>query len=132
MGGLILRKRPAPCEAINDRSGDVVTLFRVVKYHPEALLSEMRLQLVSRAEFDRLLAVPADTLTDIQRAVRFLTLQRLVYGGKPGATSFPARRQRGENLSAADLRAVVEVVHDRLARVTIENLEYGGGHSPLR
>ena len=124
MGGVILRKPPSPCEAINDRSGEVVTLFRVVKYHPEELLSEMRLQLVSRQEFQRHLQVNPDTLTDIQRAARFLTLQRLAYGGKPGETSFPARRQRGETLSAADLRRAVEAVHDRLGRVTIENLGY--------
>ena len=125
MGGVFLRRsKPAPAEAINDRSQEVVTLFRVVRHHPEALLSEMRLQLASRAEFSRLLRVPADTLTDIQRAARFLTLQRLVYGGKPGATSFPARRQRGENMSAADLRRAVEALHDRLARVTIECLDY--------
>ena len=125
MGGIALRKRRSPCEAINDRSGEVVNLFRIVQRHPEALLSEMRLQLVSRADFQRLLRVPPDTLTDIERAARFLALQRMAYGGKPGPTSFPARRQRPENLSATDLRTAIEAVHDRLARVTIEKLEYG-------
>jgi DNA adenine methylase len=84
----------------------------------------MRLQLVSRAEFARLLRVPADTLTDIQRAARFLTLQRLVYGGKPGSGSFPARRTQPRSLEAGALRRQVEAVHDRLARVTLECLEY--------
>ena len=125
MAGVFLRRsRPAPAEAINDRSQEVVTLFRVVRHHPEALLSEMRFQLASRAEFSRLLRVPADTLTDIQRAARFLTLQRLVYGGKPGATSFPARRSQPRSFDAAALRRTVEALHDRLARVTIECLDY--------
>lgn len=69
-------------------------------------------------------ATPPDTLTDVQRAARFLTLQRLAYGGKPGSTSFPVRRQRSENLGATDLRQAVEALHNRLARVTIECLDY--------
>jgi len=58
--------------------------------------------------------VPADTLTDVQWAARFLMLQRLVYGGKPGSASFPARRQRPENLGAANLRRAVEPVNYRV------------------
>ena len=71
MGGVFLRRpHAAPVEAINDRSQDVVNLFRIVRHHPDALLSEMRLQLVSRSDFHRLRAVSPETLTDVQRAAR--------------------------------------------------------------
>ena len=43
MGGVFLRRAVRPrVEVINDVSGDVVTLFRVLQRHPEALLRELR------------------------------------------------------------------------------------------
>ncbi|CAK0740308.1 DNA adenine methylase [Azospirillaceae bacterium] len=126
MGGVFFRRATAaPVEAVNDKAGEVVNLFRVVRHHPEALLTEMRLQLASRQEFQRLLATSPETLTDVQRAARFLALQRLVYGGKPGSSSFPARPTRARGFGAEGLRRLVEAAHDRLANVTIEHLDYG-------
>ncbi|MBI1207522.1 MAG: DNA adenine methylase [Azospirillum sp.] len=125
MGGVFLRRpKPAPVEAINDRGLDVANLFRVVRRHPEALAAELRLQLVSRAEFRRLLRTPPDTLTDIERAARFLLIQRLGYGGQPDSTSFPARPTEPRSLDADHLRMMIEAVHRRLARVTIECLDW--------
>jgi DNA adenine methylase len=37
----------------------------------------LRFRVASRAEFERLLAQPPERLTDLQRAVRFLYVQRL-------------------------------------------------------
>ena len=43
MGGVFLRRAVRPrVEIINDVSGDVVTLFRVLQRHPDALLRELR------------------------------------------------------------------------------------------
>jgi len=125
MGGVFLRRPSrATVEAINDGSRDVATLFRVVRHHPEALLSEMRLQLVSRDDFRRLLAVPPESLTDIQRTARFVALQRMAYGGKPDCSSFPVRPSNPKTFDAGVLRSLVEAAHDRLARVTIECLDF--------
>ncbi len=125
MGGVFFRRRqPARVEALNDRAGDVVNLFRIVRHHPEALLDELRLQLVSRQDFERLLKVDPTTLTDVQRAARFFALQRLRYGGKTDSATFPARRTRPDSFDAAALRRLITAAHDRLARVTIEHLDY--------
>jgi len=125
MGGVFLRRpRPAKVEAINDKATEVANLFRVVRRHPAALAEELSCQLVSRAEFRRLLATPPETLTDIERAARFLLLQRLGYGGQPGTTSFPARRHTPDSLDASRLRSMIMAVHQRLARVTIEQLDW--------
>jgi DNA adenine methylase len=77
MGGIFLR-RPfkARSEVINDISGDVTTLFRILQRHYVALMDMLRWQLTSRAEFERLLAENPDSLTDLERAARFLYLQR--------------------------------------------------------
>ena len=106
------------------RRGSSANLFRIVRHHPEALLDELRLQLVSRQEFKRQLRVDPTTLTDVQRAARFFALQRLCYGGKPDDRTFSARRTRPESFDAAALRRLIIAAHDRLARVTIEHLDY--------
>ena len=71
MGGVFLRRSVRPAvEVINDVSGDVVTLFRVLRSHPEALLRELRWRPAMRVEFDRLKAAAAHDLTDIERAAQ--------------------------------------------------------------
>lgn len=89
MGGVFLRRHfSAPVEVINDISTDITTLFRVLQRHYAAFLEFMRFQLTTRAEFERLIDVDPSTLTDLERAARFLYLQRLAFGGKISGRNF--------------------------------------------
>jgi DNA adenine methylase len=89
MGGIFLRRSMRPkAEIINDISGDVATFFRVLQEHYPYLIDMLRWRVAGRAEFARLAAMPADRLTDLQRAARFLYLQRLAFGGKISGRSF--------------------------------------------
>lgn len=83
MGGVFLRRRHAPkSEVINDLSRDVYILFRVIQEHYAYFIDYLRFRVTARAEFERLAGTDPDTLTDIQRAARFLYLQRTAFGGK--------------------------------------------------
>jgi len=83
MGGVFLRRALKPrVEVINDVSGDVVTLFRILQRHPEALLRELRWRPAMRVEFDRMKGARPQDLTDVERAARLLYLQILAYAGK--------------------------------------------------
>ncbi len=125
MGGVFFRRRErARNEVINDLSGEVVNLFRVVKHHPEAYLEALRLQLFSRREFERLLKTDPATLTDVQRAARFYWLQRSNFSGRPGNRSFPAATHHNKSISPNVLLKHVGAAHARLAKVTVENLPY--------
>jgi DNA adenine methylase len=89
MGGVFLRRNLRPqTEVINDLSADVTTLFRVLQRHYQAFLDMIRWQLSGRAEWDRLIRTDPDTLTDLERAARFLFLQRNAYGGKVNGRNF--------------------------------------------
>jgi DNA adenine methylase len=125
MGGVFLR-RPwqSPVEVINDRSDDVANLFRVVQRHLDALIDYFRLQLASRAEFERLAAVSPETLTDIERAARFLYLQRLAFGGKVLSRAFGVDPTSPARLNPEALPGLLRRVHDRLSGVTIECLDW--------
>ena len=97
MGGIFFRRRQrAPVEVLNDINDDLVNLFRVIQRHEAAFLDAMRWALSSRAEFNRLLKTDPTTLTDIERAVRLYTMQRMNYGGLPDSESFPTTAMRAK------------------------------------
>jgi DNA adenine methylase len=125
MGGVFFRRKLIPkCEVINDRSGDVANLFRILQRHYQPLMDHMRFQLFSRREFDNLAAMDPKTLTDIERAARFLYLQRSAFAGKIVGRHFGADLTRPARFNMKNLRGALEEVHDRLCGVTIENLDW--------
>ncbi len=126
MGGVFLR-RPfrAKGEVINDLSRDVTTLFRVLQRHYVPLMDMLRWQITSRAEFQRLLAAAPDTLTDLERAVRCLYLQRLAFGGKVTGRSFGVDGRGPARFDVTKLGPHLDELHDRLAGVVIECLPFG-------
>lgn len=125
MGGVFFRRRARPgTEVINDVSRDVVTLFRLLQRHYPQLLDTLKWQLSSRTEFDRLMRVDPETLTDLERAARFLYLQRLAFGGKVTGQSYGVTTTGGARFNLTKLVPMLEDVHDRLAGVVIECLPF--------
>ena len=83
MGGVFLRRdHQAKCEVINDRNRDVYNLFRILQEHYPYFIDLLKWRLTTRVEFERLITIDPDTLTDLQRAARFLYLQRTAFGGQ--------------------------------------------------
>lgn len=125
MGGVFLRRPTAsPVEVINDRSRDVVTLFRLLQRHFEALMDMLKWKLTTRADFDRLMAVDPDTLTDLERAARFLYLQRTTFGGKVAGRHFGVSKSTSARFDVTKLTPLLEAVHERLSGVVIECLDW--------
>jgi len=125
MGGVFFRRTvKARAEVINDISGDVTTLFRVLQRHYESFLQEMRWRLSSRAEYERLLREDPTTLTDIERAARFIYLQRLAFGGKVAGRSFGVSKTTSARFDMAKLPGLLADAHERLSGVVIERLPY--------
>jgi DNA adenine methylase len=125
LGGVFLRRRRIPkAEVINDLSEDVATLFRILQRHYTPFMDMLRWQLSSRAEFDRLLVTDPTTLTDLERAARFLYLQRTTFGGKVASRTFGVSPAEPARFNITRLAPMLEDVHDRLAGVTIERLPY--------
>ena len=126
MGGVFLR-RPfrARSEVVNDASGDVANLFRVLQRHYQALMDMLRWQLTSRAEFDRLRRAEPETLTDLERAARFLYLQRVAYGGKVTGRNFAMTPGLPGRFDVGKLAPMLAEVHERLAAVVVEQMPFG-------
>lgn len=125
MGGVFLRRtEAAPAEVINDYSRDVATLFRILQRHYAAFLEMLKFQLTSRAEFERLQATDQDTLTDLERAARFLYLQRSCYGGKVRNRNFGVSVREPGAFNVTRLIPLLDELHERLAGVIIECLPW--------
>ncbi|WP_336800676.1 DNA adenine methylase [Kaistia sp. MMO-174] len=125
MGGVFLRRGRAPkAEVINDISGDVAGFFRVLQRHYVAFLDMLRYQITSRKEFERLAKTDPTTLTDLERAARFLFLQRTAFGGKVNGRTFGVAVEQPARFDVTKLVPLLEAVHERLAGVVIECLPY--------
>ncbi|MBA5779123.1 DNA adenine methylase [Stappia sp. F7233] len=125
MGGVFLRRTVLPpAEVINDYSGDVVNLFRILQRHYPQFIETLRFQVTSRREFDRLSRTDPSTLTDLERAARFLYLQRTAFGGKVAGRTFGVSLDGRARFDLTKLAPMLEEVHERLAGVVIENLSF--------
>lgn len=125
MGGVFFRRQQAPrAEVINDRNGDVVNLFRILQRHYPQFMDTLKFQITSRREFERLKACDPATLTDLERAARFIYLQKLSFGGKVAGQNFGVQHKGGARFNLTRLVPLLEDVHERLAGVIIENLDW--------
>ncbi len=125
MGGVFFRRHTRPrVEVINDYAREVSNFFRILQVHYVAFLELLRFQITTRAEFERLSAVDADTLTDMQRAARFLYLQRTAFGGKVVGQAFGVDRRTPGPFDVTRLAPMLADLHERLAGVTIERLPF--------
>ena len=78
----------------------------------------------SRQEFERLLKTQPETLTDIERAARFLYLQNQAFGGKVTGQSFGVSIDRPARFDFVKLNDRIRAVGGRLASVTIERQDF--------
>lgn len=125
MGGIFLRRSMRPrCEVINDFGRDVSNLFRILQRHYPQFLQVLRFQLTTRAEFLRLVDTDPNTLTDLERAARFLYLQRTAFGGKVSGRNFGVSKDRAARFNLTTLEPMLEDLHSRMAGVVIECLDY--------
>jgi DNA adenine methylase len=123
MGGVFFRRQRRPKkEVINDISTDVVNLFRLLQRHYQQLLDVLKWQVCSRAEFERLVDLDPSRLTDLERAARFLFVQRASFGAV--GRRYGVTRTAPARFDLTKLVPMLEDVHERLCGVDIERLPY--------
>lgn len=121
---VLFHKEPSPVEVLNDLDGEVVNFYRILQRHYEELLRYLRFILVGRKWFTLLEAENPQTLTDIQRAARFLYLQRCSFGGHVKRRRYSCAVVNRPNFNPARLPELFEKTYRRLQRVQIECLPY--------
>ncbi len=120
-GGLavLLAKPRSPVEVINDLNGDLVSLYRCAQWHLDALCAEIEFLVMSRRNVADLVAQPG--LTELQRAARFLVLNRASFGG--AGKNFAVSKVSPPP-SRANVVQLLRSLNARLDKVAIENVTY--------
>ena len=126
-GAVFLGKVPAKREVLNDRNSEIVTLWRVIQSHHEEFCRCYSGMINSREEFERFKLIPPQTLTDVQRAVRFFFLMRLSYGGKPQHSyAFATKPGSQPRVTLEQVSGILDQVRARLKtpHLVIENRDW--------
>jgi DNA adenine methylase len=120
---ILFAKDPSKVEVINDADGELVTFWRVVQNHLEEFLRYYKWAIISRKLFQLENMKNPETLTDIQRAVRYFYVQKLGFGGKTYKRTFGYSATGPSHLGVATIQDRLLEVHWRLEKVTIEHVD---------
>jgi len=121
---LLFKKEESNVEIINDINTDLVTLYRVIKLHLEEFIRYLKWILVARDEFERFKLENPETLTDIQKAVRFYFLLKSGYAARIENPSFNIATTARPRFNLLRIEEELSAVHLRLSRVYVENRPY--------
>jgi len=121
---MFFMRPPAEVEVLNDINGDVGNLLRVVKHHLEEFIKQFKWVHASREMFEQAKATPPQILTDIQRAARFLYIQKMSFGGKVTGQAFGISPSSPPRFNILRIEEDLSQAHIRLARTWIETLPW--------
>lgn len=108
----------ADMEVYNDINGNLVNLFRCLKYHPEALQKELEWIFMSREQFfDAIGQMNTKGMTDIQRAARFYIAIHESFGADCKSFGVHSKDIRRKISDLPEISA-------RLSKVVIENVDF--------
>jgi DNA adenine methylase len=123
-GGLavLLAKERSKVEVVNDINGDLVALYRNLQFHLPAILSEIDWFFASRKNLKDFIAQPG--ITEIQRAARFLLVNRTSFAGKMANFGIVKTPGGGVAFDRSKVGELLGGAHERLSGVVVEHLSY--------
>jgi len=121
---VLLRKAPSKVEVLNDLDDEVTNVFRVCQLHHEELIRYMQFMVSGRSWFELLKRTDPTTLTDLQRAARYIYLQKNTYAGMVARRGYNPGTMQNNAFNIERLPGAIKSVHVRMARVQIENQPY--------
>jgi len=121
-GAVLFAKERSPVEVVNDVNDNLVALYRNLQFHLPALLSEIDWLFSSRKNLFDFIAQPG--LTEIQRAARFLLVNRTSFGGKMSSFAIAKTKGGGAGFDRERMTRLIQAAHRRLDNVVVEHLPY--------
>lgn len=121
---VLFKKEPSKVEVLNDLDGEIVNFYRVCQSHHEELLRYFRFALVSRTWFGLHKATNPESLTDIQRAARYLYILKGSFASLVCNPNYHYHVVQPPGFNLERLPELIEKAHQRLKRVQIESLPY--------
>lgn len=121
---VFFHKERSKVEVLNDLDGEIVNFFRVCREHYEELIRYFRFVLIGRKWYELLRITDPQTLTDVQRAGRFLYLLKTSFASRVSHPNYHWHVVQPPGLNLARLPQLIENAHTRLQRVQLECLPY--------
>ena len=121
---VFFHKTPSQVEVLNDLDGEIVNFLRVCQRHHPELLRLLRFLVPSRSLFGQFSSQDPSQLTDVERACRFLYLQKNAFAGRRRNRSFHYVVAKPSNFNPARLPQTIARAAKRLARVQLECCPY--------
>lgn len=120
-GWVFFGKEPSKVEVINDIDGEFVNLFKMIKCHHEEIQRLMKYEIASRDLFTEHKEAAVKSLTEIQRAVRFIHLISRSFASKGKHFGYGTNtRPCPQIFDTSNL----EQLKERLRNTYIENLSF--------
>lgn len=121
-GAVLFAKDRARQEVVNDMDGNLVALYRNVQFHLPALLGELEFLFASRDNLHDFIAQPG--ITDLQRAARFLLVNRTSFGANMHSFGVSKSKGGGVGFRHAKISDLLGQAKQRLDGVIVENIPY--------
>lgn len=122
-GWVYFGKEKSKVEVINDIDRELVNLFKMLKYHAEEVRRLLDYEVCSRDLFYGYKNVDINSLTEIQRAVRFIYVLSQSFASKGDSFGYGTTgRPKPQIFNTEDLSKLKE----RLRNTYIENLSFEG------
>ncbi|MEM3508589.1 MAG: DNA adenine methylase [Nitrososphaerota archaeon] len=123
---VLWQKKPHKIEILNDKDGDLINLYKVVKAEPKRFFRELYYMPFSRQLYYEIWEDWENGnkgKDDFERAVRYFYILRLSYSGKiERGLAFSLQRSKSETLR--HILKNLKFYSDRLANVMIENRDF--------
>lgn len=116
------RKERAKVECVNDLNGEIANFFRVVREQADEFCEKLPLYPHSRDDFNYLKGLEAESLSPLDRALRFYILQTGSFSGD-GSTFACHGASIGHKSNNGKI-SNIKRISDNLDRVTIENRSF--------
>ena len=128
-GGLwvFFNKPKVRVEVVNDVNSELVNFYKVIQNNYEELKNKCKFLVSSREIFyenSRMSKEEIDKLPSIDRAVRFLYVNRCSFGGKMSSYGFKNSRRPNLSCITDDFDKTIGEIHKRFKDVYIENGDY--------
>lgn len=121
VGWVYFGKEKSRVEVVNDIDGELINLFTMIKFHAEEIKRLMVYEISSRDLFYIYKGADAKTLTEIQRAVRYLYIVSQSFASKGNSFGYGTTTRPSPQIF--DVQHLTKL-KERLRNTYIENLDY--------
>lgn len=120
-GWIYFGKEKSQVEVVNDIDGELINLFKMIKYHNLEIERLLQYELSSRESFYNYKEANINNLTEIQRAIRFIYLISQSFASRGGVYGYgTTTRPSPQIFNISNLNELKE----RLRNTYIENLSF--------